>query len=66
MIRRVMPSCGHDWCAPGDECRRGKGQGGDVALTVASMLNGRPWDADICDAIAETLRLAGYEVRDVG
>lgn len=39
---------------------------GDETLhAIQKLLDGVEWSADTCDAIAEVLRSAGYEVRDV-
>lgn len=37
----------------------------DVAGAIAAMLDGKEWSVDTLDEIANVLRAAGYQVRDV-
>lgn len=37
----------------------------DVAGMIAKMLDGKEWSVETLDEIAEVLRTAGYQVRDV-
>lgn len=49
-----------------DAARAKLAQMGDGTLrSIQQVLDGTEWTADTCDAIAEILRSAGYEVRDL-
>lgn len=45
----------------------GKLQGGraNIAAMIAGMLDGKEWSVETLDEIADVLRTAGYQVRDV-
>lgn len=38
---------------------------GDIGQAIARMLDGTEWTVDTLDEIADVLRAAGYQVRDV-